>query len=279
MKWTRIAVFCVTTFFTCFVSAQAFPTKPIRIIVPSGPGGNPDLVTRLLGPLLSASLGQPVVVENMGGAGGVIGVQSLIKAAPDGYTLAANDTGKWSILPALQPKLYDPVKDMTPVAQVTTNSVFIYVGDSFPAKNLQELIAAVKGKPGAYFYGSSGNGTHNHLTMEAFKSAYGLSITHVPYAGSPESIRGALAGEVQMVMTGLTAGAPHVKAGKMRLIATTTKRRSKFAPDVPSMSEAGAADFDFRGDVAYFVPAGTPKPVIDRLASSIGKILQQSEVV
>lgn len=264
--------------FLAVAQAQEFPARPIRIIVPSTPGGFPDVLTRLIAPQLGAALNQSVVVENVAGAGGALGTQQLIKSAPDGYTLGTMDTGKWGIAPALQPNLYDPVKDMAAVAQVTSNPLFLYISGSFPASNLREFIAGVKAKPGTYFFSSAGNGTVSHLWTEAFKRAYGLDMTHVPYKGAPEALQGVVSGEVQAYMTTLTAGQAQVAAGRLKRLASTGRQRFRLTPDLPVIAEAGAS-YDFAGDSGICAPAGTPRDVLEKLSAAVARATQNPDVV
>ncbi len=260
--------------------AQDFPSQPFKFISAYPPGTSPDLIVRAIGRAVTGSLGQPVVVDNRPGAGGVTAMQELIKSRPDGYTLMIVDTAQWAIYPMLRPGAYDPQKDMTPVSLVNTGALFLVVQDSFPAKNLQEFIARVKENPGKFSYGSSGIGTAHHLSMESFKAALGLDIVHVPYKGSRESSTALLGGQIPMMVAGLSSVSEHLK-GKMRLIASSTAKRSRYAPDIPSMAEArpGLTDLDFRADQGIFAPAGTPRPVIEKLADTIQRAVQSADVI
>lgn len=259
---------------------QEFPSRPLKFIVPYAPGGAADVVARTIAPPMSETLGQQLVVENRVGAGGIPGFEALAKSEPDGYTLIIGDSGQWAINPALYTKLpYDPVRDLAPIGFATTVSLFIVTNESFPAKNLRELIALVKSKPGAFNYASAGTGTLHHLTMEAFKAALGLEIVHVPYKGSGQATPALVSGEVPMSIAALTAITQHVKAGKVRVLAVTTKKRSIFAPDVPPVEEFGVHDFDFPGEQALFTRAGTPRPHIDKLAAALGQAVRRPDVV
>ena len=226
--------------FCSLAQAQEFPTKPVKIIVPYQPGGSSDVVGRVAGQQMASILGQQFIVENRSGAGGISGVEALVKSPPDGYTLLVADSGHWAINPALYPKLpYDPVKDLAPVGMATTSSLFLVTHESFPAKDLKGLIALVKSRPGEFNYGSSGNGSVHHLTMEAFKAALGLDIVHVPFKGTGQSVPALVGGQVPMAIAALTSVAPYAKTGKVRVLGANTKKRSPLAPDVPSMGEVG----------------------------------------
>ncbi len=259
--------------------AQEYPSKPIRLIVATAVGGGPDLIARSMTPPMAAMLGQPFTVDNIPGAGGVVGVRTLIKSPPDGHTLLFTDNGKWAIAPTLQPSVYDPVKELAPIGLAVTNVTAIVVGESFPAKNISEFIAAVKAKPGFYPYGSSGNGSLHHIAMEAFKNAHGLDMIHVPFKGAAQSSAALMGGQIASIIAGPAALQAQFKSGQARMLAVTSKRRSKHFPDVPSMAEPGNTDLDFRGDLGYLAPAGTPRPIIDRLAGVIAKTMLLPEVI
>ncbi len=260
--------------------AQDFPVQPFRFITAYPPGTSPDLIVRAVGRVITATMGQPVVVDNRPGAGGVTAVQELVKARPDGYTLMMVDTAQWAIYPVLRPGVYDSQRDMAPVSLVNTGAFFLVVQDSFPARNLQEFIAHVRGNPGKYSYGSSGIGTGHHLAMEGFKAALGLNIAHIPYKGSRESSTAILGGQVPMIMAGLSSVSEQLK-GKLRLIAVTTAKRSRFAPDIPAMAEArpGLGELDFRAEQGFFAPANTPRTLIAKLSDAMQKVVQSPEVV
>ena len=260
--------------------AQEFPSRPVKIIVPYAPGGASDVVARVIGPPMAETLGQQFIVDNRPGAGGIPGFEALVKSPADGHTLIIGDAGQWAMNPALYAKLpYDPLRDLAPVGVATTLSLFLVVHESVPAKGIEELISLVKSKPGFFNYGSSGTGTVHHLTMEAFKAAFGLDMVHVPYKGTGQSTPALLSGQVSMTIAALTSIAPHVKSGKVRVLAANTKKRSPFAPEVPSIAEFGVADFDFPGDLALLAPAGTPRSHIDKLAEAMAQALRRPEVV
>lgn len=259
---------------------QEFPSRPVKIIVPYAPGGAADVVARVIALPMGETLGQQFIAENRPGGGGIPGVEALLTAAPDGHTLILSDAGKWAVNPALYAKLpYDPLRDFAPVGSATLVTLFIVAHESVPVKNLRELIALVKSKPGSFNYASSGTGTVHHLTMEAFKAALGLDIVHVPYKGTGQSIPALLGGQVSMAVAGLTSITAHVKSGKVRVLAANTRKRSAFAPDVPTVEEHGVPDFDFGGEQALLVRAGTPRPYIDKLAAALRQAVRRPEVV
>lgn len=274
--WTVAALFLIAL--SPLAAAQDFPSKPIKFIVPY-PGGVPDYVARILGQLMSGPLGQPIVVESVPGASGQIAVQKLIHSAPDGYSLVFADAAQWAIVPAMRPGVYDPVKDMLPVGLAVTSTLYIAVTDTFPAKSLQELIAIAKAKPGTLSYASSGVGSLHHLFMESFKAAMGIDILHVPYKGTSQAMVGFLGGEIPIAVGGLLTLQGQAKEGKVRLLSTATKERSRLTPDVPSMSDAGAPQVDFPAEMGFFVPARTPKSVIDKLTAALASAVNNPDFV
>lgn len=276
----RLAIGFISAAFAALACAQDFPSRQLKIISAYPPGSSPDLLPRAIGHAMSLIIAQPVVIDNRPGAGGVIAMQELIKSPPDGHTLMNVDTTQWAIFPALRPGVYDPQKDMTPVSLINTGSLFLIVPEAFPARNLQEFVAFVKANPGKLSFGSSGNGTAHHLSMESFKAALGLDIVHVPYKGSNQSSVALLGGQISMMVAGLGSVRGQFK-GRLRLIAATTAQRSRFAPDIPAMAEArpGLADFDFRAEMGFFAPTGTPRPLIDKLAAVVQRAVQNPEVI
>ena len=222
--------------------AQEYPNRPIKLVAPYPPGGQADVIGRLvclhMGPLLN----QQCVVENRPGAGGVPGTEFVVKSQPDGYVLLLADSGQWAVAPAMMAKpSYDPVKDLAPVGLITTSSMFIAVHSSIPANNLQEFIALVRSKPGVLQYGSSGNATVHHLAMETFKAAMGLDMQHIPYKGAGQSVPALASGQIPVVLAGLTNLAPFAKTGQVKVLGATTQKRSPLAPNVAGMAEAGAS--------------------------------------
>ena len=262
-------------------SAQEFPTRPVRLVVPYPPGGQPDNIARSLAPSVSASLGQTFIIENRPGGGGLTGLQEVARAAPDGYTLLSADAGQWAIQPALRPGIYDFEKSFAPIALVTTSALYIAVAvrDDVPARNIQEFIALVKSKPGALSYGHAGNGTIHHLFMESFKAAVGLDMLAVPYKGSVQMGQALLAGDIPIGILAIAGAKPHLATGKLRLLVAGTRERSRLTPDVPSMGDIGQTDFNFAGETAYLAPVGTPRAIVERLAGILAKSVQLPDVL
>ena len=258
--------------------AQSFPSRPVRLVVPFGPGGAPDLVARGLAPKLMETLGVSVVVENRAGAGGIIGMENVAHAAPDGHTLVVGSNGPLAIVPNLQRKLsYDVARDFAPVSLVTAVPFVLVVHPSLPAKTVKELVALARARPGELNYGSPGNGTTTHLATELLKSATGMRITHVAYKGVAEAVTALISGQVQILSGDLNTMLPQIKAGKMRGIAVTSAQRSPLIPALPTVAESGMPGFDASGWMALLAPAATPAPVIARLNESIAKALESPD--
>jgi tripartite-type tricarboxylate transporter receptor subunit TctC len=258
-------------------AAQAFPTKPIRIVVTYPPGGGADLMARLVAPKMSEQLGQPVVVENKPGASGQIGAAEVARSAPDGYTLML-DASSYSVNPSLYAKLpYEPAKAFTPIAVLALFPNVLVLTPSFPAHDVKELIAAAKSKPGTIAFASSGNGSAQHLSGELFRQKTGVEITHVPYKGGGPAMNDVMGGQVPMFFANMASSLPQIKAGKLRPLAITGAKRSPALPDIPTMAEAGVPGYEVYEWNAIFAPAGTPPAVIARLADAIAKAAQSPE--
>lgn len=258
--------------------AQAFPTKPIRIVVPYTPGGPTDIPARLVGQKLSESLGQPVIIENKPGAGGNIGADAVAKAPADGYTLVVVTTGH-AINPALYPKMtYDLRKDLVPVSQLTSSPMVVAVTPALGVNSLKELIALAKAKPGAINFASAGNGASTHLAPELFSMMAGIKMNHVPYKGSAPALADVMAGNAQVAFDFMTSAMPFVRGGKLTGLATTGSARSPAAPDLPTVAEAGVPGFEVIGWNGVMAPAGTPPEVIAKLNAEIRKALSHPEV-
>jgi tripartite-type tricarboxylate transporter receptor subunit TctC len=257
---------------------EPYPSKPIRFILPFPPGGGTDLLGRLIAERLGASLGQPVVTENRGGAGGNVGAEAAAHSPPDGYTLVLV-APSLAISPTLYTKLnYDPVKDFAPIALVAQVPNVMISHPSVPAATLAEFIAYARANPGKLNFGSGGSGTSNHLAGELFNLRTGARLVHVPYKGVNLAMQGALAGEVHLVFIGVPVPAPHIKAGKLRGLAVLARERSPLIPDVPTAAEAGLPDFDVTTWYGILAPAGTPRPIIRRLNSELKKMMEAPEV-
>jgi tripartite-type tricarboxylate transporter receptor subunit TctC len=254
-----------------------YPNKPIKIIAPVQPGGGVDLVARQTGDGLSKALGQPVVVENQSGGGGVVGSQATARAAPDGYTLMVGYVGTHGTNPAVRKLPYDAIKDFTPIAMVGGTPNVLVVPPSMPANTLRDFIAYAKANPGKLSYGSSGPGTLTHLAMEQLKVAAGLDIVHVPYRGIGPAFADILGGQTQAMLPGLAAALPHIKAGKVKPLAVTGNKRHPLVPDVPTFEELGFAGFDGVQWYGIVGPANVPAPIVTRLNDEINRMLASAD--
>ena len=258
-------------------SAQ-WPTKPIRIIVSYPPGGGADTTARLLAPRLSDALKQQVIVENRGGAGGMIGGDAAAKSAPDGYTFLL-DAANHVVNPSLQTKMpFDTLKDLIPVSLLVQVPNVLVVNPSFPVNSVKELIALVKSKPGAISFASSGNGSAQHLAAELFKSQTGLFMVHIPYRGGAPAIVDVIAGQIPMFFGNMASALPHVKSGKVKALATTGRTRSPATPNLPTIAESGLPGYEVYEWNAFFAPAGTPADIIDRMQRETARALATPEV-
>jgi tripartite-type tricarboxylate transporter receptor subunit TctC len=257
----------------------AWPTKPIRYIVPFAPGGTTDILARSVGEKLAIALGQPVVVENKPGQGGSIGAAELARAAPDGYTIGGGTISSHAINATLYDKLsYDPLTSFAPITMYATQPNVLLVHPSVPVTSVKEFIVLLKASPTKFSFGSAGNGTSQHISGELFKAMAGVQMQHIPYRGSGQMMPELLAGTVPVAVDNIATAIPHVKAGKLRALAVTSSTRSVVAPDVPTMAEAGLVGYDISSWQAVFAPAGTPAPIIERLHTEITKILKSPEI-
>lgn len=258
--------------------AQDYPTRPIRLISPFAPGGGSDFLARYLAVRLGAALGQPVVVENKAGAGGMLGTDFVAKAPPDGYTIAISSNGPLAVLPALGMKMpYDPARDLQPVALLTRQPFVLVTNATVPAKDLREFIQIAKKSPGRLNYGTPGNGSAPHLAIEMLKMKAGVFITHVPYRGAPPALNDLMAGQIQLATSDPNTAMPLLKQGRLRALAVTSAQRSPLLPDVPTVAEAGVAGYEVSGWFGALVPAGTPQPVVQRLQAEIAKAMGAPE--
>jgi tripartite-type tricarboxylate transporter receptor subunit TctC len=257
------------------VSAQSdYPNKPLRLIVPFPPGGSTDIVGRIVALRLSEKLGQPIVVDNRGGAGGTIGTDAAAKAAPDGYTLAVGTTSTHAVAPGAYSKLgYDPVKDFAPVSLVAVTPYLLVVNAQVPANSLKEFVTLAKSQPGKLNYASAGAGSTTHLAMEMLKDVAAINVVHIPYKGNGPAEVAVLAGEVQAIFGSMPALLAQVKAGKLRPLAVGTARRSPAVPDVPTVAELGYPGFEAALWLGIVAPAGTPARAIERLARELNGIV------
>ena len=258
--------------------ADTYPSKPVKIIVSFSPGGSTDLLARYLAQKLSEALGQPFVVENKPGAGGILGNDVVAKSAPDGYTLLMGSASSLAVNVSMYKNFpYDPKKDLAPVMQVAAGPFVFVVNPAVPAHNMAELIALAKAKPGQINFASSGNGTSLHLAGELLNSMAGIKLTHVPYKGTGPAMMDTIAGVVQVTVSDMVPFVPHIKAGKLRALAQTTLKRSKLLPNLPAVSET-VPGYDATSWYGIMAPTGTPKPIIDLLNATLTKILQMPEV-
>ena len=260
-------------------TAKDYPARPIRLIVTFPPGGPTDIVARAVGQKISEAWGQPVVVDNRAGAGGNIGMDLVAKSPADGYTLVLGSFGPMIISPFVYSKLpYDTIKDFAPITLGATSWFFMVVNPSVPVKSVKELIAHAKSKPGALTFSSSGNATPSHLAGELFKSLAGVNLTHVPYKGGAPAVAAVIGGEVQMAIESPPPIVPQVKAGKLRALGAASPKRSPLLPDVPTVSEAGLPGFQAGSWYGFLAPAGTPKPVIDKINAEMVKAIHGQEL-
>jgi tripartite-type tricarboxylate transporter receptor subunit TctC len=264
-----------------FAQAQepAYPSRAVRIVVPFAPGGATDITARLVGERLSAKWGQPVVIENHPGAGGNVGSDIVAKAKPDGYTLLVGVTGSHAINTSLMKSMpYHPLRDFEPLTLATVFPNAIVVNAKVPASTLPELIALAKANPTAYSYGSDGNGTASHLTMELLKSKGDFMMTHVPYKGGGPMVTDLIGGQIQVGITGLPAVQQHVKAGTLKLIAITTAQRMPAYPAFPTIAEQGFPGFSAAPWSGFFAPKGTPQPIVAKVSADLVEVMKLPEV-
>lgn len=253
---------------------QAYPSKPVKLIVPFPPGGPTDIVGRMVAQKLSDGLGQSVIVENRPGAGGTVGSAAAAKSEPDGYTLLYGSTSTLAIAPSLYRNApYEPLKAFAPVSLVSRGPILVAVNAEVPARTLKEFIDLAKKSPGKYSYGSAGSGTPPHLAGELFKSLAGVNLLHVPYKGGAPAINDLVGGQVQAIFEGQVALMPHIKSGKVRALAISSEKRNPALPDVPTAAEAGLPQYDAHFWSGLVAPAGTPPDVIKRLNAVLVKAL------
>src|SRR6476659_8192138 len=262
---------------TCL--AQNYPTKPGRIVVPCGAGGPADVTARLLGNILQEKFGQPFVIENRPGAGGAIGTVEAVQAPPDGYTLlmmSNTQTANESLVPQ---RKYELMRDLVPIAPINYSDLVIVVHPSVQAKTLAEFIALAKSQPGKLNYASSGQGTPYHMAGELFKTMTGIDVVHVPYRNSGEARSGVIGGQVQMMIDAVPAMAPNVAENQVRALGTTGKTRSTVLPDVPTATEVGIAGYEATIWLGLMAPAGTPRPIIDKLNAAVNAAVKRPDIV
>lgn len=259
-------------------AASDYPSKPIRLIIPFAPGGATDVIGRYLAQKVTQSVGQQVIVDNRAGSGGVIACELAAKATPDGYTILMGTNGTHAINVGLYKRLpYDPLKDFSPITRVVTLANVLAVNPAVPANSVKELIALAKRRPGALKFGSSGNGAPPHLSGELFKVMAQVDIIHVPYKGGGPANTAVLSGEVDMTFNTLTTSLPHIRAGKLRALGVTSLQRMDALPDMPTIAEAGLPGYESTTWYGLFVPAATPRDVLERLHGAFGVVLKAEE--
>jgi tripartite-type tricarboxylate transporter receptor subunit TctC len=260
-------------------SAQQWPAKPLRVIVPFPPGQAADIIARAIGERLSPALGQQVIVDNRPGAGGSLGTELAAKAAPDGYNYLAGGSAALSINPHLYPKIgYDTLRDFAPVTQLVAIAMVFAGTPSLPAKNVQELIRLAKQKPGEFNYGSSGSGSTSHLMTAVLAAQAGIKLTHIPYKGSVPALTDLMAGQVMLVADTVPAAGPYVNSGKLRAIAVSTIKRIPQMPNLPTVDEQGVKGYDLMTWTSFVAPSATPAPILDRLNAEVVRIIAAPEV-
>jgi tripartite-type tricarboxylate transporter receptor subunit TctC len=260
-------------------SASDYPNHPITLIVPYAPGGGNDVVARAVAEPMSKSLGQPVVIENRGGAGGSVGTRQVAKSPPDGYTLGLGGTGTLAVDPTLYPNVgYDPRKDFAPIGLIATTPLIVLVNESVPARNVQELISLAKAQPGKLNYASAGTGSGIHLGTVLFADGASINITHIPYKGSGPALTDLLGGHVQIYFSSLPPAVGLVKEGKLRALAVTSLKRSSSFPDIPTVAEQGLPGFEAVLHYGIVAPAGTPRPIVDKLNAALRAALTDPSV-
>jgi len=259
-------------------AAQNFPTKPVRMIVPFTAGSATDLLARRIAPKMSDNWGQQVVVDNRGGGGGTLGAGIVAKATPDGYTLLVHSIA-YAMNAALYSKLpYDPLKDFAPVSQILISTSLLVVAPTLGVKSVKELIALAKQKPGKLTFSSSGVGSGTHLNGEQFRFAAGIDVVHVPYKGVPEPLIDTIAGRIDYFLPPLVPSLPFIRDGRLLALAVSTARRTPVLPDVPTIAEAALPGYEFQAWFGVFAPAGTPRPVVERISKEIARIVDLPDI-
>jgi tripartite-type tricarboxylate transporter receptor subunit TctC len=256
---------------------EQWPTRPVHIVVPYTPGTGADILARVLGPKLAERWKAAVVTDNKPGATGNIGADAVAKSPADGYTLLLTATS-FTTNPALKPAPFDPVKDFAPIALLATGALGVYINPEVPAKNMRDFVALVKSQPGKLYYSSPGNGGPQHLAMELLKLETGMDIIHVPYKGAAGAITDLVGGQVQAMISALQTVAPHVKSGRLRMLAVMSSHRAEAFPDVPTLKEAGLPDLEVETWYAIFAPAGTPAAIVARVNRDVNELLKEADV-
>jgi tripartite-type tricarboxylate transporter receptor subunit TctC len=257
----------------------AYPDKPVRLIVGVPAGGTPDVMARMVTPGLSELLGQQIVVDNRGGAGGMIGADLVAHAPSDGYTLLMTSPGALTIQPHLHRKMaYDPLKDLAPIGVVSIGPFLLIAHPAVPAKTVKALIALAKAQPGKLDYASAGSGTPNHLAMELFKSMAGIDINHVPYKGAPQAVTDVLAGQVGVMFNSIAPVLPHIRSGRVRALGIGSSKRSTVLPDIPTINESGVPGYEAVSWFGMLAPANTPSAIVTQLNKALMQVIHRPEI-
>ena len=276
---SRFTAFLISFLVAGAALAQAYPNRPVRIVVPWPPGQATDIAARVVAEKLQQQLGQPFVADNRPGAGGSIGTDAVAKASPDGYTLLAASSGPISIMPNLQKIPYDPLKDLQPVSLIAMAPFALVTHPSFPAKNAAEFVALVRANPDKYTFSSSGTGATAHLVSELFNSMAGLKARHVPYKGSAPALSDLMGGQIDYALETVASLAGHIKAGRLKALGVTSGKRTAALPDVPTLAEAAnIPGYDIGAWIGYAAPPGTPKEVTAKLSAEIAKAMQAPDL-
>jgi tripartite-type tricarboxylate transporter receptor subunit TctC len=278
MNKLSIGIASACLFVAWGAAAQSYPDRPIRVIVSVPAGGTPDVMARMITTGMSKVLGEPLVVDNRGGAGGMIGTETAAKAAPDGYTLLVSSPGPLAILPHMHKQLgYDAQKAFTPIGLIASNPFLLITHPSVPARTVKELVALAKAQPGKLNYASAGNGAANHLAMELFKSMAGVNITHVPYKGAPQAVSDVLAGHMNMMFNSIPPVLAHIRAERVRALGVGSTKRAAQLPDVPTINEAGVPGYEAITWFGLLAPANTPKPIMAKVSDAFAKVINAPE--
>src|SRR5688572_19183587 len=278
--WSRVAAVLGSVMLVAAECAwaQAYPARPVRLIIGGLPGTAPDIIARIIHPTISESLGQPLILDNRGGGAGLLGAQMTATAPPDGYSMLIVGGGSLVIVPYLtKTPPYDPVADFTPVTLVTLAPLVLACNPALPVKTVQELISLSKAKPKDLLYGTPGVGGIHHLTVEMLNRAAGINLMHVPYKGGPPAVIDAIAGRVQLVITTVIPSAPHIKAARLRAIAVTSAKRTSVYPDVPTVAESGLKGFESHQWFGIFTPRNTPAPIREKLYTEVRKGMEKPD--
>ena len=275
VQWFVVAMLAAQGTF----AADTFPTRPMRLIIPFPPGGGTDIMGRMVAQRLNDAFGMPVVVDNRGGAAGIIGTEMAARANPDGHTLMIGSVSTICINPSLHKNLaFDPVKDLAPISLVASTPSLLVVGSTLPVKSVKELIALAKAKPGQLHYATPGSGSSSHLGTELFKQVAGVNIQHVPYKGTGPAVTDLISGQVSMFITNMPSVLPMVKAGRVRALAVTSLQRSTLAPDLPTVAESGIPGFEVIVWYGVLAPAAVPKALLTRLNQEVRKMSDMQDV-